>query len=130
MLTGQYTYSRDNGSLIDGTPCERIHAVLRENPLCLGYCINHPPKGTVPNLLPLDAPFTFTTKTTKYKPTWNRSTDFVDDQVTIFLAMKDIQNGEELFFDYDLEVHGDESTKDALPEWYHTIDPAVYEAEI
>lgn len=130
VLIGQYTYSRDNGSLIDGTPSDEIHAVLRENPLCLGYCINHPPIGMAPNLLPLDAPFSFDKKTMKYKPTWNRAQDFVDDQITIFLAMKDIQNGEELFFDYDLDVYGEDEKKDGLPSWYHSIDPAVYEQEM
>eukprot|EP00483_Globobulimina_turgida_P005704 UN05714 len=103
LLVGEYTYARDNGALIDGSPCDKIHDVLRNNPLCLGYCINHPAKGYIPNLLPLDVPFEFDYQTIKYKPTWHRQNGVIDDHITIFLAMQDIKNGDELFFDYDLE---------------------------
>eukprot|EP01083_Nonionella_stella_P171303 584896_1 len=130
LLVGAYTYARDNGSLIDGTPCEKIHDVLRNNPLCLGYCINHPPKGQIPNLLPLDVPYLFEKNTIKYKPTWHRKQGAIDDSITVFLAMDDIKNGDELFFDYDLEGFNDEQNNDKLPEWYHSIAPEVYETNL
>ena len=100
------------------------------NGLCLGYCINHPPKGEKPNLLPLDGPYTFNNDNMKYQPTWHRKKDVIDPYITFFLAMRDIKCGDELFFDYDLADHGDESSKDKLPQWYHTIDPSVYDGNL
>ena len=128
-MVGEYTYSRDNGTLIDGTPCDKIHDVLRGNPLCLGYCINHPPKESKPNLLALDVPYSFDYLTNKYQPTWHKSKAVVDDCITVFVAMEDIKNGDELFFDYDL---GNDDGKDneKLPPWYHYIDASVYDGDL
>ena len=130
VLTGEYTFARMNGDLIDGTPCDKIHGVLRNNPLCLGYCINHPPMGDIPNLLPIDVGYTFDKENMKHRPTWHRDKQVIDPFITVFLAMRDIKVGDELFFDYELDGLDTEETKDKLPEWYHSIDANVYDGNL
>eukprot|EP01083_Nonionella_stella_P275244 934713_1 len=126
LLNGGYTYARKSGgSFIEATPCPELHAILENNPLCLGYLANHPPKGKIPNMLPIDVPYKLDSGYMKYRHSWHRNKDVTDEQISVFLAMNDIANGEELFWDYDLGLFSDEG-KNNLPEWYYSVDPNVF----
>lgn len=128
VLLNGYTFARDNGTLIDGTPCEKLHAVFRKNELALGYIINHPPKeNPVPNLFPIEAPVDFENNLDilPYCPTWSDS-KVIDNQVSVFLAIRDITD-EELYFDYDMEGLKDSESERGLPGWYRSVDSDVYD---
>jgi len=123
LLSFRYTYTREGGVLIDSTPCERLHQVVRQNPFALGYLANHPPKGRGPNVMTVDVPKKFTAKDIPYIPTWHENKDTIDSVVTTFVAMDDICDGDEIFLDYEM---GDLKDQSVFPEWYHYIPESAY----
>ena len=124
VLSLNYTYAREDGVLINATPCERLHKVVRKNPFALGYLINH---SAAPNAFAVDMSIRRSWKEEEldYVPTWKpleRALP-VDDSgiLTVFVAMRDLCN-EEILIDYDF---GDDN-KANLPDWYEPVPAAYY----
>ena len=76
-MSFSYTYAREDGTLVDGTPCDQIHNVWRKNPMAIGYILNHPSKDKSPNLLNFDAPLDLENEHWNenkiYVPTWHHN---------------------------------------------------------
>jgi hypothetical protein len=111
---------------------ERADLAKRPNPYALGHLVNHPPAGVAPNVAacPLDiAPETLPPQLLRYVPNryWKPPGDFnrlfgMTDylyliRTVVFVALRDIGAGEELFVDYRFDP------KRQTPEWYTPVEP-------
>lgn len=123
--------ARLSRSLDDGNGDDdrlRLRPYLFEMPHGLGHLINHPPPGQPPNCLGISVDFPedtalsiqsvlpngyFRVPTFLDSPRWPRPLM----RGYLFLAVSNIEKGQEVFIDYRFNPTGAD-----LPDWYHPVD--------
>eukprot|EP00118_Oscarella_pearsei_P010726 m.67611 g.67611 ORF g.67611 m.67611 type:complete len:275 (+) comp35456_c0_seq4:67-891(+) len=112
-----YMMSRHDGAVINALEYNDEH------PYALGHMINHPPKGSIPNVIPFsyDAPADFPDHLTPLLPNkyFKKPSFFYSSKsrmrCLVLLTMQHVKN-EELHVNYRLNPRA------KLPEWYSPVD--------
>ena len=137
--TGDHLASRYDNIIIDASrfadpSSTEFQKIISKNPLSHGHFINHPPAGQAPTILPVNYDFTdiyWDSKLDSFVPLSEFEGSALSSMAkltlgtnpsknilrgVVYIALKDIEQSQELFVDYRYNPRID------LPDWYTPFD--------